>query len=85
LTGTNFKYYFFEDITSYTFEYIIINDYEGYVKINNGTKDLLDKIEMKDLFSSIESGKKYKIAITINQNAIEVGNITVDNWTNGGE
>jgi hypothetical protein len=81
LTGTNEKYYFFDGSTPNSFGCIIPNDYDGYLSINNGTIWLPDQINMKDLFSSIEQGRIYKLTITINQHNLQVGNISVEQWT----
>jgi hypothetical protein len=84
LSGTESKFYFFDGSTANTFGCIIPSDMDAYLTINNGTTDLPAKSYIKDIFTSIEAGKKYKITITFNQDAISIGNVSVENWTDGG-
>jgi hypothetical protein len=83
LIGNKNQFYFFDGGDTNTFGCIITNDIDGYITINNGVKNLSDKIYLKDLVSSIDAGKIYKLTITVNQHELRVGNLSIEQWTKG--
>jgi len=78
------KHYFFDNGAPNIYGCVISNDIDGYIILNMNNTDLPEKIFLKDYFTTIDAGKKYKITITINQNSLEVGNVTISNWIDGG-
>jgi hypothetical protein len=82
--GAAGKYYFFDGSTAQSYGCIIPKDEDAYIMIHTGVKELQDKAYIKDLFPTIEAGKRYKVTITVNQDELTIGSVSVDNWTAGG-
>jgi hypothetical protein len=82
--GAAGKYFFFDGSTPQSFGCIIPKDEDAYIMIHTGSKELPDKAYIKDIFSTIEAGKRYKVTIVVNQNELTIGSVTIDNWTAGG-
>jgi hypothetical protein len=81
---TNEKYkHFFANLTNNVHECVIANDIDGYIQLNKGIEVFPEKIFLKNFFSNIIAGYKYKLQITVNQNAFSVGNVSVDAWQDG--
>jgi hypothetical protein len=83
-SGASGKYYFFDASSAQSFGCIIPKDEDAYIMIHTGVKELQDKAYIKDLFPTIEAGKRYKVTITVNQDELTIGSVSVDNWSTGG-
>ena len=80
----NKKFYFYNGTSPNTFGCVITNDINAKIIISRAGVDLTNKISVKDYIPTIEAGKKYKLTITINQNAATITAISVDTWIDGG-